>query len=768
MTVSSQTSKVSYSGNGSTVTFTVPFYFLNATDLKVIYRVNATGTETVKAITTDYTVSGAGNEAGGSITATTAPPTGTTVLIARNAPYTQEVDYQPNDPFPAESHEMALDKLTMEAQQIKEIADRSIKLSATNTMSSTEFTIGSSDRANKIFAFDSAGELSITQAVGTYRGGWTTATAYSVRDLVKDTTNNNVYICVTAHTSSGALPITSNADYAKWNLLVDAAAAAASASAAATSATSASGSATTATSQATIATTKAGEAATSATSAAGSATSAAGSATSAATQATNAATSATAAATSATNASTSATAAATSASAAAASASEAAATVGSIFSGDHTWTGTQTFRDNKFEVTDDSDTTKKLVFQCSSIGTGTTQAVDAATVSQAVAEAGTDTTPRMWTAERVKQAIVAYIVGKITFGASGITQIKYGDTGILTADIGSAAAGPGGNVYNGGIITQNVSGEYQVSAYQLAPTSHASKPEWGPITEFVLQRTSDQSTNFQRISFTAMSDWAGPALNDGATDYRLQQEASGAKNILDFKITSQKNDTGWHLEYFDFLAGGSIQAFRRTDSPAPTGDALEFFLEQEKRGTSNVLTASGTQNSPAFRMTGKGYDTSLHDADWKLFVNVSSTGAASSLRVQTRKDNAAYSTIIDLIDSGTLGLYGSFALGSANPGVSSNLVINATNVGAFGTVPVDSASLRVADKAAGAAAWKARGENGFEGWLMLMNATSATGSDATGSNVYSTSAATLGANAGFIVTEGPTGAVIYIPYWSSV
>lgn len=257
MTVSSQTSKVSYSGNGSTVTFTVPFYFLNATDLKVIYRVNATGTETVKAITTDYTVSGAGNEAGGSITATIAPPTGTTVLIARNAPYTQEVDYQPNDPFPAESHEMALDKLTMEVQQIKEMADRSIKLSATNTMSSTEFTIGSSDRANKIFAFDSAGELSITQAVGTYRGGWATATAYSVRDIVKDTTNNNVYICVTAHTSSGALPITSNADYAKWNLLVDAAAAAASASAAATSATSASGSATTATTQAGIATTQA-------------------------------------------------------------------------------------------------------------------------------------------------------------------------------------------------------------------------------------------------------------------------------------------------------------------------------------------------------------------------------------------------------------------------------------------------------------------------------------------------------------------------------
>lgn len=41
-------------------------------------------------------------------------------------------------------------------------------------------------------------------------------------------------------------------------------------------------------------------------------------------------------------------------------------------SSDVTWTGTQTFRDNKFVITDDADTTKVLNFQLSSIGTGTT------------------------------------------------------------------------------------------------------------------------------------------------------------------------------------------------------------------------------------------------------------------------------------------------------------------------------------------------------------------------------------------------------------
>jgi len=238
MTISSQTSKVSYAANGSTTIFAVPFYFLAIGDLKVIYRA-ANGTETVKTLTTDYTVSGAGNQAGGSITTTSAAATGITVVIARNTSYTQEVDYLSNDPFPAETHETALDKLTMEVQQVNEAIGRAIKLSQTNTITSTEFTIGAASRANKIFAFDSSGELSITQELGTFRSTWVTATSYTVRDIVKDNTNNNIYICVTSHTSTGSLPISANAGVAYWSLLVDAESASSSATAAASSATAA-------------------------------------------------------------------------------------------------------------------------------------------------------------------------------------------------------------------------------------------------------------------------------------------------------------------------------------------------------------------------------------------------------------------------------------------------------------------------------------------------------------------------------------------------
>jgi hypothetical protein len=170
----------------------------------------------------------------------------------------------------------------MIAQQVSEEADRSIKLSRTNTMTSTEFTVGATDRANKILAFDSSGELAVTQELGTFKGNWGASTAYQVRDIVKDTSNNNIYICLTAHTSSGSQPISSNTDVAKWSLLVDAASATTSASAAATSATAAATSAT--------------ASATSATASANSATAAASSASTASTKASEASTSATAAA----------------------------------------------------------------------------------------------------------------------------------------------------------------------------------------------------------------------------------------------------------------------------------------------------------------------------------------------------------------------------------------------------------------------------------------------------------------------------------------
>ena len=323
MTISTLTIKNSYNGDGSVTAFNYTFKITNEDDIEVITRTSA-GTETVKVLTTDYTVSGVGNAGGGTVTFVTAPASGLTVILRRDTPQTQGLDLIENDPLPANSLEDAFDKLTAITQELQEENDRSIKLSRTNTMTSTEFTVGASDRANKILAFDSAGEISVTQELGTYQGTDATVTteAYNVRDIIKSTTAaqlNNVYICIADSVVGDLLTDTDH-----FELLVDAVSAATSETNAAASATSASTSATNAATSASNAATSATNASTSETNASTSASNAATSETNAATSETNAATSETNAATSATTATTKATEASTSATNAATSATNAA------------------------------------------------------------------------------------------------------------------------------------------------------------------------------------------------------------------------------------------------------------------------------------------------------------------------------------------------------------------------------------------------------------------------------------------------------------
>src|SRR6185312_3649724 len=119
MTVNTATSTATYTGNGSTTVFPVPFYFLVNTDLQVLQKVAATGAINILVLNSDFTLTGAGVEAGGTLTMTVAPATGDTLYIARNVAAVQQTAYPANSPFPAASHEMALDRLTMLAQQIQ-------------------------------------------------------------------------------------------------------------------------------------------------------------------------------------------------------------------------------------------------------------------------------------------------------------------------------------------------------------------------------------------------------------------------------------------------------------------------------------------------------------------------------------------------------------------------------------------------------------------------------------------------------------------------
>lgn len=136
MTIASTDSKISYAGNGSTTVFAVPFYFLANGDLRVVL-VDALGAETEQTYTTHYTLTGAGDPNGGSLTMVTAPASGKTLVILREPEIVQETQYVENDDFPASAHEKALDLLTMICQSLKEQIDRSVKVGITGGNPST-------------------------------------------------------------------------------------------------------------------------------------------------------------------------------------------------------------------------------------------------------------------------------------------------------------------------------------------------------------------------------------------------------------------------------------------------------------------------------------------------------------------------------------------------------------------------------------------------------------------------------------------------------
>jgi len=143
MTVTSTVNRNDYTGNGVTVDFPVTFRFLENSHLRVLRTVIATNATTELVLDSlgpdGFSVEGAGQPSGGMVTVVTPPANNTERLsILRNVPITQEIDYIANDPFPAESHERGLDKLTMIVGQQGEVVDRAVVLPPQTTGVSNE------------------------------------------------------------------------------------------------------------------------------------------------------------------------------------------------------------------------------------------------------------------------------------------------------------------------------------------------------------------------------------------------------------------------------------------------------------------------------------------------------------------------------------------------------------------------------------------------------------------------------------------------------
>ena len=360
--ISDVTRRIVYSGSAGVGPYSFSFEVLSSSDIAV-YK-----DQTLLTLTTDYTVA-IGVDGTGSVTLVVAATAANNITLVGSRAIERTTDFVTGGDLFANSLNDELDSLVIFAQQVKETADRGLKAPITDPTDVNMVLPIKSSRIGKTLAFDSNGNPTVSEDIGNWRGNWATGTSYTVRDLVKDPVNSNIYRVNTAHTSSGSAPISSNADSAKFDLVIDAASAAdaeaaqiaaeaaqaaaeaaqsaaetaetnaaasesaaatsesnaaSSESAAASSASNASSSASAASSSASAASTSASNAASSASAASTSASNAASSASAASTSETNAASSASAASTSAGNASSSASAASSSASSASSSASAAA------------------------------------------------------------------------------------------------------------------------------------------------------------------------------------------------------------------------------------------------------------------------------------------------------------------------------------------------------------------------------------------------------------------------------------------------------------
>lgn len=155
MTIATNTSTITYTGNGSTTAFAVPYVFFDPTELVVVSRNIATGVETTQLLTTNYTVSG-GNGAVGTVTAVVAPPSTVTWTIYRNTAQTQNTAFPNQGPFPSTAMERALDRLTALVQEISRGVLGTLRVPSTETLPAP--LPSAQARANLVQGYGPAGE----------------------------------------------------------------------------------------------------------------------------------------------------------------------------------------------------------------------------------------------------------------------------------------------------------------------------------------------------------------------------------------------------------------------------------------------------------------------------------------------------------------------------------------------------------------------------------------------------------------------------------
>jgi len=191
MAINDNGTRDQYTATASQTVFTYTFEVFAKEDLSV----DQNGTILTEG--THYTVSGVGNDSGGSVTLTTGAASGDTITIYREMKLERLSDYQQNGDFLSNEINTDFDRIWAAIQQTKTNFQSSIRPTITDAILSASNTelAASTVRANKALGFNSIGELdylSGTMAVGNLRSYSTLAAA--VADITNITIGDDIYL----------------------------------------------------------------------------------------------------------------------------------------------------------------------------------------------------------------------------------------------------------------------------------------------------------------------------------------------------------------------------------------------------------------------------------------------------------------------------------------------------------------------------------------------------------------------------------------------
>lgn len=149
-----------YVATASQTAFTYPFPIFDDADLDVYVN------DTLMTLTTDYTVSGAGDDNGGTVTFVTGRTAGDIVTIARSVAMERTTDFAQNGPRRSADINDELDRMTMYMQQLKRDVNRSVRIALTNAQDGDDLVLDSAFEEKYLYV-NADGELEPAAAVTT-------------------------------------------------------------------------------------------------------------------------------------------------------------------------------------------------------------------------------------------------------------------------------------------------------------------------------------------------------------------------------------------------------------------------------------------------------------------------------------------------------------------------------------------------------------------------------------------------------------------------